>query len=127
MPAGPPVAFLVEYRDGARGTVLLLNGHLQDFVFAARSASVLQPVSCLFHLPPPPGARHFDGQAAAIEHLVATGRSPQPLGRTLLTTGVLAALMDSHARRGERVEAPDLDIHYEAAADAGFLRGPVAG
>jgi hypothetical protein len=127
MPAGPPVAFLVEYRDGTRGTVLLLNGHLQDFVFAARMANVSQPVSCLFHLPPPPGARHFDGQAAAIEQLVTTGRSPQPLARTLLTTGILDALMTSHARRGERVETPDLDIRYEPPADAGFLRGNVAG
>lgn len=126
MPAGPPIAFLVEYRDGARGTVLLLNGHLQDFVFAARTASVLQPQSCLFQLPPPPGARHFDGQAAAIEELVSTGRAPQPLARTLLTTGVLAAAMESHARRGERVETPHLDIAYDAPADAGFLRGPVA-
>jgi hypothetical protein len=127
MPSGPPVAFLIEYRDGTRGTVLLLNGHLQDFVFAARTASVLQPVSCLFHLPPPPGARHFDGQAASIEQLVATGESPQPLARTLLTTGVLAAAMESHARRGERVETPDLDVRYDAPADAGFLRGTVAG
>jgi hypothetical protein len=127
MPATPPVAFLVEYCDGTRGTVLLLNGHLQDFVFAARTASVLQPVSCLFHLPPPPGARHFDGQAAAIEQLVSTGRSPQPLARTLLTTGMLAALMESHARRGERIETPDLDVRYDPPADAGFLRGAVAG
>ncbi|HEY1381789.1 MAG TPA: hypothetical protein VGF55_33630, partial [Gemmataceae bacterium] len=125
MPAGGPVAFLVEYRDGTRGTVLLLNGHLQDFVFAADTASVLNPVSCLFHLPPPPGARHFDGQAVAIEQLVATGKSPQPLGRTLLTTGVLDALMDSHARRGERVETPHLDVRYDPPADAGFLRGGV--
>ncbi len=127
MPATPPVAFLIEYRDGTRGTVLLLNGHLQDFVFAAQIAGVPQPVSCLFHLPPPPGARHFDGQAAAIEQLISTGRSPQPLGRTLLTTGVLAALMESHARRGERVETPGLDIGYEAPANAGFLRGGITG
>src|SRR5207244_2933023 len=31
MPAAPATAFLVEYRDGLRGAVLLLNGHLQDF------------------------------------------------------------------------------------------------
>jgi hypothetical protein len=127
MPATPPVAFLIEYKDGARGTVLLLNGHLQDFVFAADTTSVLQPTSCLFHLPPPPGARHFDGQAAAIEQIVATGRSPQPIQRTLLTTGVLDALMTSHSRRGERVETPELDIRYDTSADANFLRGPVAG
>jgi hypothetical protein len=125
MPATPPIAFLIEYREGARGTVLLLNGHLQDFVFAARTASVLQPVSCLFHLPPAPGARHFDGQAAAIEQLISTGRSPQPLGRTLLTTGVLAALMESHSRRGERIETPDLKLAYDAPSEAGYLRGSV--
>jgi len=127
MPATPPVALLIEYRDGTRGTVLLLNGHLQDFVFAARVAGASQASSCLFHLPPPPGARHFDGQAAAIEELVTTGKSPQPIGRTLLTTGILDALMTSHSLRGKRVETPELDIGYEPLADAGFLRGEMAG
>src|SRR5207245_5488499 len=36
MPKTPATAFLVEYRDGVRGTVLLLNGHIQDFCFAAQ-------------------------------------------------------------------------------------------
>ncbi len=125
MPATPPIAFLIEYRDGTRGTVLLLNGHLQDFVFAADPTSVLQPVSCLFHLPPPPGARHFDGQAAAIEELIATGRPPQPLERTLLTTGLLDALMESHDRRGMRIETPQLDVCYQTSGSGGFLRGTV--
>src|SRR5262249_22943003 len=31
-----PVAFLIEYRDGLRATVLLLNGHVDDTTFAAR-------------------------------------------------------------------------------------------
>jgi hypothetical protein len=127
MPAAPPVAFLIEYRDGARGTVLLLNGHLQDFVFAARVSGEPNPAACLFHLPPPPGARHFDGQVAAIEELVTVGRSPQPIGRTLITTGILDALMSSHARRGDRIETPELDISYEPHAAANFLRGDVAG
>jgi hypothetical protein len=127
MPAAPPVAFLVEYRDGTRGTVLLLNGHLQDFVFAARVQGESRPASCRFHLPPPPGARHFDSQAAAIEQFVAARRAPQPLERTLLTTGLLDALMESHARRGERVETPELSVRYEPPAEGGFLRGEVAG
>jgi hypothetical protein len=127
MPATPPVAFLIEYRDGTRGTVVLLNGHLQDFVFAADAPTAPGPVACMFHLPPPPGARHFDGLAAAIEELVTTGRSPQPIGRTLLTTGVLDALMTSHGRRGERVETPELSITYGPPAAANFLRGEVAG
>jgi hypothetical protein len=126
MPATPPIAFLVEYRDGTRGTVLLLNGHLQDFVFAAQIAGEGRLQSCRYHLPPPPGARYFDGQAAAIEKLVSTGQSPQPLERTLLTTGMLDSLMQSHRQHGGRIETPELAIAYEPSAESGFLRGEVA-
>ena len=31
-----PVAFLVEYADGFRGTSLILNGHVDDTTIAAR-------------------------------------------------------------------------------------------
>jgi hypothetical protein len=126
MPQSPATAFLVEYRDGFRGTVLLLNGHLQDFVFAAKVRGEAKPVSCLFHLPPPPGAKYFDALVANIEKLFDTGRSPYPVERTLLTSGALDALLTSHQRRGERVETPELEIRYAAPADSGFLRGSVA-
>jgi hypothetical protein len=122
-PRIPPTAFLVEYRDGSRGTVLLLNGHLQDFCFAARLKGESKPASCLFHLPPPPGAKYFDCLTANIEKLFDTGRSPYPVERTLLTSGILDAVMDSHYRRGMRVETPELEVRYAAPADSGFLRG----
>ncbi|HTK78120.1 MAG TPA: hypothetical protein VL371_22830 [Gemmataceae bacterium] len=125
MPATPPVAFLIEYADGTRGTVLLINGHLQDFVFAARLRGVDETPSCLFRLPPAPGAKHFDGQAAAIERLIAERRSPQPIGRTLLTTGMIDSLMESHHRRGERIETPHLTVRYEPPAESSFVRGSV--
>lgn len=108
MPALPPAALLIEYADGTRGSVLLLNGHVQDFTFAARADGEARPVSCLFHLPPAPGAHHFDGQAAAIERMLATGVSPVSAERSLLPACVLAAAMASHSRRGERVETPEL-------------------
>jgi hypothetical protein len=126
MPATPATAFLVEYRDGTRGTVLLLNGHVQDFTFAAKVAGEAKPPACLFHLPPPPGTRYFDALAFNIEKLLETGRPPYPVERTLLTTGVLDAAMESHARRDARVETPELDVAYAAPADSGFLRGGVA-
>jgi hypothetical protein len=125
-PVTPATAFLVEYRDGTRGTVLLLNGHVQDFTFAAKLSGESKPVSCLFQLPPPPGARYFDCLCGNIEKLFATGQSPYPVERTLLTTGVLDAAMESHYRRGQRVETPELDARYTAPADSGFVRGGVA-
>jgi hypothetical protein len=122
----PATAFLVEYRDGTRGTILLLNGHLQDFVFAGRVRGEAKPQSCMLHLPPPPGARYFDALVANIEKLLEGGRSPYPVERTLLTTGILDAAMASHKLRGERVETPELDVRYAAPSDSGFLRGGVA-
>jgi hypothetical protein len=126
MPASPATAFLVEYRDGARGTVLLLNGHVQDFTFAGRVRGEARPASCLFCLPAPPGAKYFDCLTANIEKLFDTGRPPYPVERTLLTGGVLEAALESHYRRGSRVETPDLDVHYTAPADSGFVRGGIA-
>jgi hypothetical protein len=126
MPAAPATAFLVEYRDGLRGTVLLLNGHMQDFCFAARLRGEARPASCLFYLPTPPGAKYFDCLVTNIERLFDTGRPPYPVERTLLTSGVLEAAMESHYRRGARVETPQLDVRYTASADSGFLRGSVA-
>ncbi len=126
MPATPATAFLVEYRDGARGTVLLLNGHVQDFCFAGRVRGEAKPASCLFYLPPPPGARYFDCLVAQVEKFFEAGRPPYPLERTLLTGGVLDAAMESHQRRGPRIETPELDVHYSAPASSGFSRGGVA-
>jgi hypothetical protein len=126
MPITPAIAFLVEYRDGTRGTVLLLNGHHQDFCFAGKARGEARPLSCLFRMPPPPGARYFDAQVANIEKFFETGKAPYPVERTLLTTGILEAAMESRYRRGGRVETPELDVRYAAPADSGFLRGSPA-
>jgi hypothetical protein len=123
MPATPALAFLIEYRDGTRGTVLLLNGHIQDFCCAVRLRNEPQPASCLFSLPPPPGARHFDCLAGSIEKMLETGQAPYPVERTLLTTGILEAAMESHRFRGTRLETPQLvEVHYYPPAESGFCR-----
>ena len=125
MPKTPATAFLVEYRDGTRGTVLLLNGHIQDFCFAGKLKGENKPASCMFYLPPPPGAKYFDCLVANIEKLLETGRAPYPVERTLLTSGILDFAMESHYRRGTRVDTPELDVAYTAPVDSGFCRGSI--
>jgi hypothetical protein len=122
----PAIAFLIEYRDGTRGTTLLLNGHVWDFTFAARIKGEPRPASCLFRLPPPPGARFFDAQVANLEKFFETGKAPYPVERTLLTTGILDSAMESNHQRGSRIETPELEVRYTAPADSGFLRGSIA-
>jgi hypothetical protein len=126
MPASPPAAFLVEYRDGTRGTVLLLNGHVQDFCIAVQLTNEAKPAACLFHVPPLPGARSFDCLAASIEGMFDSGESSYPPERALLTTGMVEAAMESHYRRGSRVETPNLEIAYKAPPETSFMRGTVA-
>jgi hypothetical protein len=121
-----PVAFVIEYRDGLRATALLLNNHIADFNFAGRVKGTSKPASALFYLPAPPGANYFSALADNIEKLFKTGRSPYPIERTLLTTGILAFAMESRFRGNRRLATSQLDMRYQAPADSGFWRGGVA-
>ncbi|MBX7102812.1 MAG: hypothetical protein K1X57_01945 [Gemmataceae bacterium] len=111
MPATPAIAFLIEYRDGTRGTVLLLNGHVADFTAASQTVGGATHAG-RFEVGAAPGVRHYDRLAGALESFFATGVSPAPIQRTLLTTGILAAAMESHSRRGPRIETPHLQFGY---------------
>jgi hypothetical protein len=117
-----PTAFLIEYRDGLKATVLLLNGHVDDTTFAAEIDGRKQPVSTLFHLPPPPGAAFLEALTTKVESFLVTGKPYCPVERTLLTGGILDAALESRVK-GKRLETPDLDVSYDPPADSGFLRG----
>jgi hypothetical protein len=56
--------------------------------------------------------------------MVQTLHVPYPVERTLLTTGILDAIMTSKAERNRRVETPHLAIRYEPA-DWPFATDPV--
>jgi len=118
-----PHALVIEYRDGARGAVLQLAEHVADFTFAARIKDQRNPISTLFELPPPPGARYFSALTWNIEKLFATGKSPIPIERTLLTSTVLDFWMRSLAAGGKRMEDPALEVAYAPPADSGYFRG----
>jgi hypothetical protein len=126
-----PVAFLIEYRDGLKAAVLNINGHIDDTVFAARIAGKKKPVSTLFYLPPPPGAGFLQALTIKIEDFLATGKTPYPVERTLLTGGILDAALESRVKGQKPLETPDLDVKYAPPRDSGFMRGeycsPVGG
>jgi hypothetical protein len=118
-----PAAFVIEYRDGLKATVLLLNGHLDDTVFAARLTGQKKLASTLFYLPPPPGAGFLQALTVKIEDFLATGKPPYPIERTVLTGGILDVALESRIRDHKRLETPDLDLAYDPPKDSGFLRG----
>ena len=109
--------FLVEYRDGLTAAVAMLNGFVQEgdggaFCFAGQLKGEEKPRSTHFYLQQPDPYAHFGHLVRAIESLVQTGHAPYPVERTLLTTGVLDAVMTSKHQGGKRLETPHLNIAY---------------
>ena len=120
--APSPRAFLIEYRDGLKATVLQLDGHSADDLFAASIEGEKKPVSTLFWLPPPPGAAFLEALAIHVEKFMDTGTPPYPVERTMLTGGILDWVLESRVRK-KRLETPDLDVSYEPPKDSGYMRG----
>jgi hypothetical protein len=121
-----PVAYVVEYVDGLRATVLILNGHVDDTTIGARikgSDGTETFVSTLMYLPAPPGASFFNPLVLRVEDFFRTGHPPYPVERTLLTGGILDVALESRIHQHRPIAAPELAaIDYQAPADSGFIR-----
>jgi hypothetical protein len=119
-----PVAYRYEYCDGLKATMLLLNGLVGDITVAARVKGQAEPLSTLMFLGPTHDTQphNFDPLVWHIEQFVHSGKSPYPVERTLLTTGLVAAGVDSLARGGEMLETPHLAIQYRVGPASTFRR-----
>ncbi len=118
------VAYRFEYLDGLKATMLLVNGISQDITFAARVKGRDEPFSTLMFLGPTADTQphNFDPLVWHIEQFVLSGKSALPLERTLLTTGLVAAGVDSLAQQGKRLETPHLAIRYRPNPESTFRR-----
>ena len=121
-----PWAFRYRHLDGLCCTMVMLNGVIGDFCFAADIAGQAEPLSTQMHLPMPPAettlASFFSPQVRHIETLFLEGRAPYPVERTLLTTGLTAAGLESIYRGNTRLETPHLHIAYAAPQQSTFWR-----
>src|SRR5205085_6639629 len=84
-----PAAYFIEYRDGFKATLLMLNGGLKDFNFAARVKGMPAIQSTQFFLSPDPNVTYSACLAHGIEKMFETGVAPYPIDRTLLVSGIL--------------------------------------
>jgi len=117
-----PVAYRFEYADGVKATMLLMNGLIGDFTFAARLKGQAEPLSTLFYLPPNPNVTYSASLMSKAEETFMTGKSPYPIERTLLTTGLVEAGVRSLGTGQHRIETPHLAIRYNAPRESTFLR-----
>jgi hypothetical protein len=67
-------------------------------------------------------ADFFNPLARHIESLVLTGRSPYPVERTLLTSGMVIGGVESLARNGAVYETPEMLVVYRNDGPPAYWR-----
>jgi len=108
-----PAAYLIQRRDGLCTTLLMLNGALQDYNFAAKLQGG-EVVSTQFFLPPTPNVTYSGNLVSQIEEMILTGRAPYPVERTQIASAILDRCLDSKQQGSQRHETPELAISYSA-------------
>jgi len=107
-------------------TMVLMRGLVEDFNFAARMGDG-RILSTQMYLPMPPArttlANFFSPQVYHIEQMILNGEASYPVERTLLTTGLVAAAVESLHQEQVRVETPHLGIRYTALEGSTFWNG----
>ena len=97
-----------------------MNGLVNDFTFAARLKGHAEPLSTLFYLPPNPNVVYSAALMSKAEEMFVTGKAPYPVERTLLTSGLVAAGLQSLSTGQKRVETPHLALKYQAPRESLF-------
>ncbi|MGD1104371.1 MAG: hypothetical protein ABSA59_20155 [Terriglobia bacterium] len=121
-----PIAYHYEHDDGLICTMILFNGLVKDFNFAADMDGRREPFSTQMYLPMPDGrttlADFFNPLVNNMEKMFLTGKPTYPVERTLLTTGLVAAGVESLYRQQARYETPHLAITYQPTRESTFMR-----
>jgi hypothetical protein len=114
-----PIAYRFQYNDGTRGTMLLMNGLVKDFTFAARLTEHKEILSTLFYLPPNPNVTYSAALMSKAEETFLKGQAAYPVERTLLTSGLVQAGIQSLAA-GKRIDTPYMKVRYRAPRESTF-------
>ena len=121
-----PRAYQYEHLDGLKCTLILLNGLLADLNFSARIEGCKELLSANFHLPAPGAhatlANFFSPLVNNIEAMFLSGKPSYPVERTLLTTGLTAAGVESLYQGQQKMTTPHLHIAYQPNPRSTFWR-----
>ena len=118
--ARSPSAYMVEYADGTHATLLMLDGAVRDFTFAARLRGSASIPSTQFLLPPDPNVAYSGCLMQKVEEMIETGQTPYPVERTLLVSGLLESCLDSKIHDHSRIETPHLSVRYQPPKSSQF-------
>lgn len=110
-----PRAILIRYNDGLKAAMLMLDEYVNSsWAYAADADG--ERVATEFVLSEGPIYAHFSYLTQNIQEFITSGGSPPvPVGRTLLTSGILDMGIRSLILEGGQVkQTPFLDVRYSA-------------
>ena len=107
-----PKLLKVNYADGLQLHLLELNGAVGEWSAAWRDHED-RVDSALFWTQEGRPGMHFTCLLEGIEQMMLTGKPTWNVERTLLTSGVLDALLISQAQQNQEIETPYLRISYQ--------------
>jgi hypothetical protein len=108
-----PKLMIVDYEVGLRAFLFELNGAVGDWTAAWRYAGSRTVESTHFWTHEGRPAAHFSLLLRGIETMMLTGKPAWPVERTLLTSGILDALLRSYTRGGTPLATPHLRVRYQ--------------
>ena len=106
-------AILVRYNDGLKATVLRIGAASTRWKFACTLAGQKTPLATSFYVGPWENRNLFKALSHAIQTHFRNAAAPYPIERTLLITGVVAAVMDSKFEKNVLVKTPHLNLSYQ--------------
>jgi hypothetical protein len=106
-----PAVYQIDYRDGLRANMMMLDGAVKDFTFAARLGDS-RTLSTQFLLTPEPNVTYSARLVSKIEEMFMTGSAPYPVERTLLTSGILESCLESRKQGNQVLQTSHLDVQY---------------
>lgn len=112
-PFVPRHAVLVTYKDGTRGTALTIGSGGDRWNFACKLRGQEKPLATAYYSGSWGNWNLFNALGGAVAHFFRTGKSPYPVERTLLASGILDASMHSRAAGGKAITTPELEFSYQ--------------
>ena len=117
-----PVAYFIEYNDGLETTLLMLNGGIRDYCFAARLKDQSDTKSTQFLLSPTPNVTYSACLVEKIVEMIVTGLAPIPVERTLLVSGALESCLASRVEKYRPLDTPQLSVSYSPPVQSQHAR-----
>ena len=118
------LAYFIEHIDGFRTTLFLAA--IQDFNYAGLRSDTGKVISCQMYLPMPghgsSTADFFNPLVRHIEDLVLFRKANYPVERTLLTSGMVIAAVDSLHQGQVPIDTPEMKVAYKAPRESQFRR-----